>query len=70
MKSNIKALLAAAGVAAFTFSPAIAYEGGVTWQQKPGIFIGSSAGVPPPGIYMFNQVFTYQTNIAGPVSAP
>jgi hypothetical protein len=68
MRSNIKALLAAAGVAAFAFSPANAFEGGVQWQTKPGIFIGASAGVPPPGIYMFNQVFTYQTNLAGPLT--
>ena len=68
MKSNIKALLAAAGLAAFAFSPAYAYEGGVQWQSKPGVFIGASAGVPPPGIYMFDQVFTYQTNLAGPAT--
>jgi len=68
MKSNIKALLAAAGVAAFAFSPANAYEGGIQWQQKPGVLIGASAGVPPPGIYMFDQVFTYQTNVAGPLT--
>jgi hypothetical protein len=66
MKLSSKALLAAAGLAAFAFSPANAYEGGVQWQQKPGVFIGTSAGVPPPGIYMFNQVFTYQSNYAGP----
>jgi hypothetical protein len=66
MKLNLKALLAAAGVATFAFSPANAYEGGVSWQSKPGAFIGSSAGVPPPGIYMFNQIFTYQTNLTGP----
>ena len=66
MKLNSKALLAAAGVAAFAASPANAYEGGVSWQTKPGALIGASAGVPPPGIYMFNQVFTYQTNLAGP----
>jgi hypothetical protein len=71
MISNSKILLAAAaGVAALAISPANAYEGGVTWQQKPGVFIGSSAGVPPPGIYMFDQVFTYQTNVAGPVTVP
>ena len=68
MKFNFKALLAAAGVAALAFSPANAYEGGVQWQQKPGVFIGSSAGVPPPGIYMFDQVFTYQSNLVGPGS--
>src|SRR5882757_10964908 len=65
MRFNFKALLAAAGVAAFAFSPASAYEGG-SWQTKPGSFIGASAGMPPPGIYMFNQVFTYQSNLSGP----
>src|ERR1700761_3910099 len=68
MKSNIKALLAAAGMAAFAFSPANAFEGGVQWQSKPGVLIGASAGVPPPGIYMFDQVFTYQTNLSGPIT--
>jgi hypothetical protein len=67
MKSNIKALLAAAGVAAFAFSPANAFEGGTPEQQKSGVFIGASAGVPPPGIYGFDQVFTFQTNWAGPI---
>src|ERR1700751_5252638 len=67
MKSNIKALLAAAGVAAFAFSPANAFEGGTPEQQKSGVFIGASAGVPPPGIYAFSQVFTFQTNWAGPL---
>jgi hypothetical protein len=67
MKFNFKALLAAAGVAAFAFSPAHAYDqAGQNSQTKFGIFIGSSAGVPPPGIYMFNQVFTAQTNFVGP----
>jgi hypothetical protein len=65
MRFNFKALLAAAGVAAFAFSPANAYESG-SWQTKPGSFIGASAGMPPPGIYMFNQVFTYQSNLSGP----
>jgi hypothetical protein len=67
MRLISKVLLAAAGLAAFAFSPANAYEGGYAgWQTKPGAFIGSSAGVPPPGIYMFNQIFTYQTNLTGP----
>src|SRR5580692_5468525 len=67
MNLHSKALLAAAGLAAFAFSPANAYEAGYAgWQTKPGAFIGSSAGVPPPGIYMFNQIFTYQTNLTGP----
>jgi hypothetical protein len=62
-------LLAAAGIAAFAFSPsASATEGGFQ-ATKPGGFIGASAGVPPPGIYMFNQVFTYQANSVGPGAA-
>jgi hypothetical protein len=32
------------------------------------VLIGASAGVPPPGIYGFNQVFTYQANVAGPIT--
>jgi hypothetical protein len=63
-----KALLAAAGTAAVAFSPAYATEGGDI-ATKPGAFIGASAGVPPPGIYMFNQVFTYQANLVGPGTA-
>jgi hypothetical protein len=69
MKLHSKFLVAAAGLAAVAASPANAYEGGVAWQSKPGVLIGSSAGVPPPGIYMFNQVFTYQSNVAGPATS-
>jgi hypothetical protein len=69
MKFNIKALLAAAGLTALAFSPANAYEAGYPgWASKPGVLIGASAGVPPPGIYMFNQVFTYQANLTGPLT--
>ncbi len=68
MNMNTKTLLAAAGIAAAAFSPAYAYEGGAV-NSQPGGFIGSSAGVPPPGIYMFNQVFTDQRNFAGPGTA-
>jgi hypothetical protein len=68
MNMNIKTLLAAAGLAAVAFSPAYAYEGNANASQ-PGGFIGSSAGVPPPGIYMFNQVFTDQRNLSGPGTA-
>jgi hypothetical protein len=67
-KMKSKTLLAAAGIAALAFSPAYATEGG-DQATKPGSFIGASAGVPPPGIYMFNQVFTYQANLTGPGSA-
>jgi len=68
MNMNSKALLAAAGIAAFAFSPAYAGEGGND-LTKPGALIGASAGVPPPGIYMFDQVFTYQSNLVGPGTA-
>jgi hypothetical protein len=65
MNMNGKALLAAAGIATLAFSPAYAYEANEA-ATKAGAFIGASAGVPPPGIYMFNQVFTYETNLTGP----
>jgi hypothetical protein len=66
MKFNFKALLAAAaGVAAFAISPAEAFEAGPA-MTKPGSFIGASAGMPPPGVYMFNQVFAYTGNFVGP----
>jgi hypothetical protein len=68
MKTNSRALLAAAGIAAFAFSPAYAYESAPA-ATKPGGFMGASAGVPPPGIYMFDQVFTYQANLTGPGTA-
>jgi hypothetical protein len=64
-KMKCKTLLVAAGIAAFAFYPAYANEG-FGAQTKPGALIGASAGVPPPGIYMFNQVFTFQGNVAGP----
>jgi hypothetical protein len=60
-----KTLLAAAGVFALSWSPAMAYEGAGNGQTVAGVLIGASAGVPPPGIYMFNQVFTEQMNETG-----
>jgi hypothetical protein len=62
----IGAPLAATGVLAVSCSSAFAIEQYRYPENKPGIFIGSSAGVPGPGIYMFNQVFTFQGNLAGP----
>jgi hypothetical protein len=66
MAFHAKALFAAAGVLALSLSPASAIEAFVNPQGKPGQLIGASAGVPPPGIYMFDQVFTYQSNLVGP----
>src|ERR1700743_2366242 len=62
----ISKTLVAAGLFALSCSYADAMEGLVAPQSKAGVFIGASAGVPPPGIYMFNQVFTYQSNLTGP----
>jgi hypothetical protein len=62
----ISKTLVAAGVFALSCSYADAMEGLAAPQSKAGVFIGASAGVPPPGIYMFNQVFTYQSNLTGP----
>ena len=59
-------MAAAAGMIALSSAPANAYEGLVNVRTKPGALIGASAGVPPPGVYMFNQVFTYQANLTGP----
>jgi hypothetical protein len=66
MKSIIKLTWAAAGIAASIVTPAMANEGGFGAVGKPGAFIGSSASVPSPGVYMFNQVFSFQSNFAGP----
>jgi hypothetical protein len=66
MKLISKALFIAAGLFTLSWSPADAMEALVAPQSKAGVLIGASAGVPPPGIYMFNQVFTYQSNLAGP----
>ena len=67
MRSS-KIIIALAGVAATAWTPAHAYEAGASgWAQKPGITLGgASAGVPPPGLYMIDQAFTYQSNLAGP----
>ncbi|MDH2401843.1 transporter [Bradyrhizobium sp. SSUT18] len=49
-------------------TPAVAYEFGYIGQaQKPGVTLGGgTAADPPPGIYSFNQVFTYQARLTGP----
>lgn len=66
MALNRYALLAAAtGMIALSSVPGYAREANINLLSKPGVLIGASAGVPPPGIYMFNQVFTFQGNLAG-----
>ncbi|QOZ51480.1 transporter [Bradyrhizobium sp. CCBAU 53338] len=63
--------LLATSFAAMTFfgwTQARAFEFGYPgYTQKPGITLGGgSAGTPPPGLYMFDQAYTYQANIVGP----
>jgi hypothetical protein len=55
-----KTLMATAGVAIAAWTPAHAYEAGAAgWAQKPGITLGgSSADVPPPGLYMVRRSVT------------
>ncbi len=62
-----KTLIAAVGVAATAWTPAQAFEAGAAgWAQQPGILLGGvSAEGPPPGLYMVDQAYTYQTNLAG-----
>jgi hypothetical protein len=64
-------LFATASVAAAACAPAHAYEAGAAgWAQKPGITLGGgTAGAPPLGLYMIDQVFTYQANLTGPGNA-
>lgn len=69
MLNRTVATLTAAGViTALSGNVASAYEFGYPGQaQKPGITLGgATAGVPPPGVYMFQQFFTYQASIVGP----
>ena len=56
-------LAAAAGMIALSSAPGYAREAGDLISTKPGALIGASAGVPPPGVYMFNQDFTVQANL-------
>ncbi|MGO9356330.1 MAG: transporter [Xanthobacteraceae bacterium] len=62
-----RALVGAAALITAGLGQAYAYEpGSPGWATKPGITIGPGAGAPPPGLYMFDQVFTYQSNLTGP----
>lgn len=46
---------------------ALAYEQSAT-QAFPGQYFGTSAAMPPEGIYMFMRATTYQSNLDGPVT--
>lgn len=44
-----------------------AYElGSPGFVQKPGVVLGAAAAAPPPGLYSFEQLFTYQSHLVGP----
>lgn len=66
--SLLRVLTVMASVAASAAcSSASAYEfGSPGGQQKPGVVIGAAAAAPPPGLYGFEQAFTYQSKIVGP----
>jgi hypothetical protein len=67
------AIGAVAGTLAMAASwQAQAFESGYPgWAQQPGITLGGgTAAMPPPGIYMFDQLFTYQAKLVGPGTAP
>jgi hypothetical protein len=68
---NLRTVLSGAAflLAGAALTNANAYELGYPgFMQTPGVTIGASAGLPPPG-YSFNQVFTTQANLVGPGSA-
>jgi hypothetical protein len=67
MKSAIRVPTAAAIALLGMATSANAYEfGSPGWEQKPGILIGAAASAPPPGLYGFDQVFTYEAKLVGP----
>jgi hypothetical protein len=40
--------------------------GGLGRSHPPGLVVSAGAASPPPGLYMFDQVFTYQSKVVGP----
>lgn len=68
MKLNLALAMATAAVACLmTDEQAQAFEVSPN-QTTIGGLIGSSAAMPPPGIYMFDRVNTLQGNLAGPAT--
>ena len=67
MRMRRKAVAAGVLTLSAVASGAHAYEfGSPGWAQKPGLVIGAAAAAPPPGLYGFDQVFTYQSKLVGP----
>jgi hypothetical protein len=66
-KLTARAMLGAAALVTVGIGQASAYEpGGPSWAQKPGATLGAAAEAPPPGLYMIDQAFTYQSTLVGP----
>ncbi|WP_439397171.1 SphA family protein [Bradyrhizobium sp. PMVTL-01] len=65
-----RALVVGGIVVAAGFQPRMAMGSEAGIATKPGIFLGASAADPSPGIYMFNQVFTFQATQDGPGALP
>lgn len=73
MKTKLiaRTVLGAATLIAAGTGQASAFEpGGAQWTQKPGATLGAAAEAPPPGLYMIDQAFTYQTAITGAPGTP
>jgi hypothetical protein len=69
-KLTARALLGAAALITAGMSQASAYEFGYAGNaQKPGATLGAAAEAPPPGLYMIDQAFTYQSTLQGPGAA-
>ena len=67
MKMRKKAVAVGVLTLSAIATAANAYEfGSPGWEQKPGIVLGAAAAAPPPGLYGFDQVFTYQSHLVGP----
>jgi hypothetical protein len=69
-KLTARALLGAAALITAGIGQASAYEPGESWAQKPGATLGAAAEAPPPGLYMIDQAFTYQSTVSGAPGTP
>ena len=67
MRMRKMAVAAGALTMSVIATAANAYEfGSAGAMQKAGLVIGAAAAAPPPGLYGFDQVFTYQSHLVGP----
>ncbi|MDR3464318.1 MAG: transporter [Xanthobacteraceae bacterium] len=69
-KLTARALLGGVALITVGVGQAFAYEPGESWAQKPGATLGAAAEAPPPGLYMIDQAFTYQSVLVGVPGQP